>query len=153
MKGEGQPWEIVSHAMTSSQGEKVLFSCCNSQTLRWSASTLPNNKLYCCFLSNVTVLIMLLDKILREGPRDYSSGTTLCVSTYHVTLPCTWQNLPGFSLCFCILQAIKNWRQEQPENKAAIDLVLYPGSTLSGGVWEWDYSWSGLKDCFMHAFQ
>ena len=55
--------------------------------------------------------------MLQEGPQDSSSGTApSCLPSrlpdvMHMTLSRV------FPLCFCILQAIKNWRWEQPGNE------------------------------------
>ena len=61
---------------------------CNSQTLCWSASSLPNNELYWHCLLNVNSL-KFLDKILQEGPRGSSLGTaplSRLPDVTHVTL-------------------------------------------------------------------
>ena len=41
--------------------QRAMPDCCNSQTLHWSASSLPNNE--CSGLQS-------LDKILQEGPQN-----------------------------------------------------------------------------------
>ena len=62
--------------------------CCNSQTLRWSASNLLNNELYWRCFSNVTVWTRYYKKDLKIP----SSGTAPLVhltftDVMHVTLP------------------------------------------------------------------
>ena len=50
-----------------------------TQTLRWSASSLPNNEVYWHCLLNVS--FKFLDKILQEWSQDSSSGTAPLAST------------------------------------------------------------------------
>ena len=106
--------------------EGAVTDRCNSQTLRWSALSLPDNKLYWhCLLS-----LKFLDKILQEGPQDSSSGTAPRVST----LTSTWCHArdsfsQAFPLRFCLQYAIKNWRWERPGNEASVILcAVYPVS-------------------------
>ena len=100
---------------------------CNSQTLRWSASNLPNNELYWCCLSNVAVSSCWTRyytkdlKILRQAPPP-----PYWPHVYpHVYLTsCTWLFLPGLPLHFCMLQVIKNWRWKCPWNDVATTTML-----------------------------
>ena len=84
----GKAWEKESHAWRQLDVMEAVPNHCNSQTLHWSASSLPNNELYWRCPSNVNSL-KFLDKILQEGPQDSSSGTTPLMSTP----TSTWINL------------------------------------------------------------
>ena len=139
-KWRGKAWEIESRAWCQVDVRGAVPGCCNSQTLYWSASSLPNNELYWHCLSNVTVS-NLLDKILQEGLQDSSSSTAPLMST----LMSTWCHAcdsisQAFLLRFCILQAIKNLRRELPGNEAnniAQSYIIYglPDHFPLGSAW------------------
>ena len=96
-------------------------NCCNSQTLCWSGSNIPNNKLYWHCLSNVTVSSSWTrtSRFLRQAPSPPS------VYPHVYLTSCTWLFLQAFPLRCCILQAIKNWRQERPQAKLALGVRMY----------------------------
>ena len=60
-----------------------------------------------------------LDKILQEVPQDYLSGTAPSCLPSHLP-DVMHMTLQAFPLHFCVLQAIKNWRWEQPGNEASV---------------------------------
>ena len=73
---------------------------CNSQTLHWTASSLPNNKQYWRCLSNITVSSPWT-KYYKKSIEIDRQAPPPCVSTYHcITSPCAWQNLPNLPLSF-----------------------------------------------------
>ena len=59
---------------------------CNSQTLCWSASRLPNNELYWRYVPFEHFDLKSLDKIVQEGPQDSSSGTIMDYVLTHALL-------------------------------------------------------------------
>ena len=96
--------EKESHAWCQVDVKGVVPDCCNSQTLRWSASSLPNNELYWRCLSNVTVS----NSWIRYYKKDLMLGTAPLTSTlisiWHYTRDSISQ---AFPLHFSILQVIK----------------------------------------------
>ena len=122
--------------MTSGQGEKVYFLCDNHKLC------VDQPRLYwkSCIKAYVTVSCYITRRASRLFVGHHLPYVLDYLSLRHITMHMTKSPTPPPP--FCILQVIKNWRWEQPENKAmlaAVDLVSYPGPTLSGGVWERDY--------------
>ena len=92
----------------------------NALTLCWSASNLPNNKLYWCCLSNVTVSSFGQD-ITRRILRFFVPLMSTLMSTWCHACDSFSQ---AFPLRSCKLQVIKNWRQEWPGNEAKVSGCL-----------------------------
>ena len=109
-KQRGKAWKKESHVSRQVDVRGVVPDHCNSQTLRWSASSLPNNELYWHCLSNVTVSSSWIRyckkdlKILRWAP-------SLPYVT-HVTL----STEPSSSV-FAYCKQSKNWKLERPGNE------------------------------------
>ena len=82
--------------VTSGRHEGGVTDRCNSQTLCWSASILPDNELYWHCLLNVTVSSSWTK--YYKGLQDSLSGTAPPLVYLHVYLTsCTWLILPGRS--------------------------------------------------------
>ena len=115
-KRRGEAWEKESRAWRQVDVRRAVPDHCYSHTLRWSFSSLPNNELYWRCLLNVTVSCSWIRyykkdlKILvgHRPPHGY----------LHIYL--TWCIFfsQAFPLRFCILQAIKYWKQERLRNEA-----------------------------------
>ena len=95
-KRRGKAWEKESYAWCQVDMRplrRTVPSHYNSQTLRWSASKLPNNKLYWRCLSNVTVSSFLTRyykkdlKILCQTPIPLMASIPSCLpDIMHATL-------------------------------------------------------------------
>ena len=76
-------------------------------------------------------------EIIRRAPPSLCLRLPIITSHYHAH-----DKISNASPSILHIASDQKLRWELPENKAilaAVDLVSYPGPTLSGGVWEWDY--------------
>ena len=100
-KRRGEPWEIESCARHQADVRGAMPDCCNSQTLCWSAWSLPNNKQYWHCLLNITSQVPAQD--ITRRTRDSLSGTGPLTSTFMSTWCHTCDSISqAFSLCIVV---------------------------------------------------
>ena len=127
---QGNAWEIWLRAVMS------CWQRVGRHTL--TGGRVPNCNNYFCITSNwpgmwtmngidstlLTLWPPAVRLIVQERLWDSLLGTAPCVYRLPAWCHHTWSNFPGLPLHNCILQVIKDWRWEQPGNKARYHVCI-----------------------------